>query len=157
LLLHVSEVSFPIQKRIEFGRLGELDLVDPAGAHGIFIDELELADQRLVYTEDFAAYGRIEVSCGLDRLDNADRAAFLHLLADVRELNKGYVAELFLSVVCYSNGSDTVLDDDILVILAVSNRHDLDLCLCRADSARPCRPGALLINDDVALGLRATV
>ena len=102
MLVHVSEVSFPIQKRIEFGRLGELDLVDPAGAHGIFIDELELADQRLVYTEDFAAYGRIEVSCGLDRLDNADRAAFLHLLADVRELNKGYVAELFLSVVSYS-------------------------------------------------------
>jgi hypothetical protein len=36
------------------------------------------------------------------------RAALLHLLADVRELNNGYVAELFLSVVCYSNGSDTV-------------------------------------------------
>ena len=34
LLLHVSEISFPIQKRIEFGRLGELDLVDPAGALG---------------------------------------------------------------------------------------------------------------------------
>ena len=42
------------------------------------------------------------------------------------------VVELFLSVVCYSNGPDTVLDDDILVILAVSNRHDLDtlLVLC---------------------------
>ena len=124
LLPHVSEISFPIQKRIEFGRLGELDLVDPAGALGVFIDELGLADQRLVYTKDFAAYGRIEVACGLDRLDNADRAALLHLLADVRELNKGYVAELFLSVVCYSNGSDTVLDEDILVILAVSNLHE---------------------------------
>src|ERR1700730_10483753 len=74
LLPHVSEISFPIQKRIEFGRLGELDLVDPAGALGVFIDELGLADQRLVYTKDFAAYGRIEVACGLDRLDNADRA-----------------------------------------------------------------------------------
>ena len=46
LLPHVSEISFPIQKRIEFGRLGELDLVDPAGALGVFIDELGLADQR---------------------------------------------------------------------------------------------------------------
>src|SRR6516225_2875034 len=137
LLLHVSEISFPIQKRIEFGRLGELDLVDPAGALGVFVDELGLADQRLVYTKDFAAYGRIEVACGLDRLDNAVRAALVHLLADVRELNNGYVAELFLSVVCYSSGPDTVLDDDILVILAVSNRHDLDLCLCCADSVRP--------------------
>jgi hypothetical protein len=63
LLPHVSEISFPIQKRIEFGRLGELDLVDPAGALGVFIDELGLADQRLVYTKDFAAYGRIEVAC----------------------------------------------------------------------------------------------
>ena len=89
MLSHVSEISFPIQKRIEFGRLGELDLVDPAGALGVFIDELGLADPRLVYTKDFAAYGRIEVACGLDRLDNADRAALLHLLADVRELNKG--------------------------------------------------------------------
>ena len=43
MLLHVSEVSFPIQKRIEFGRLGELDLVDPAGALGVLIDELGLA------------------------------------------------------------------------------------------------------------------
>src|SRR6266478_1887348 len=137
LLLHVSEVSFPIQKRVEFGRLGELDLVDPAGALGVFIDEFGVADQRLVYTKDFAAYGRIELTRGLDRLDNADRAALLHLLADVRELNKSYVAELFLSVVCYSNGSDTVLDDDIFVILAVSNVHDLDLRLCRADRARP--------------------
>ena len=59
LILHVSEISFPIQKRVEFGRLGELDLIDPAGAFGVFIDELGLADQRLVYIEDFAAYGRI--------------------------------------------------------------------------------------------------
>jgi hypothetical protein len=42
----------------------------------------------------------------------------------VRELNSGHVAELFLSVVSYSNGSDAVLDDDVLVILAVSNLHD---------------------------------
>jgi hypothetical protein len=77
-------------------------------------------DQHLVYTKDFAAYGSIELTCGLDRLDNADRAAILHLLADVRELNKGHVAELFLSVVCYSNGPDTVLDDDIFMILAVT-------------------------------------
>src|SRR5215471_10583564 len=103
LLLHVSEISFPIQKRIEFGRLCELDLVDPAGALGVFIDELGLAVQRLVYTKDFAAYGRIEVACRLDGLDNADRAAaLLHLLANLRELNEGYVAELFLRVVCYS-------------------------------------------------------
>src|SRR3984893_11569308 len=89
LLPHVSEISFPIQKRIEFGRLGELDLVDPAGALGVFIDELGLAVQQLVFSKDFAANGRIEVACGLDSLDNADRAALLHLLADVRELNKG--------------------------------------------------------------------
>jgi hypothetical protein len=57
LLLHVSEISFPIQKRIEFGRPGELDLVEPAGALGVFIDELGLADQRLVYTKDFAFTG----------------------------------------------------------------------------------------------------
>ena len=52
-------------------------------------------------------------------VDNADCAALLHL-----ELSSDHVAELFLSVVCYSNGSDTVLDDDILVILAVSNLHE---------------------------------
>lgn len=32
LVPHVSEISFPIQKRVEFRRLGELDVVDPAGA-----------------------------------------------------------------------------------------------------------------------------
>jgi hypothetical protein len=53
----LSEISFPIQKRVEFGRLGELDLVDPASALGVFINEFRLADQRLVYTKDFAAYG----------------------------------------------------------------------------------------------------
>ena len=43
----------------------------------------------------------------------------------MRELNQGHVAELFLSVVCYSNGSDTALDDDVVfVILAVSNMHE---------------------------------
>jgi hypothetical protein len=56
--------------------------------------------------------------------DNADRAALLHLCADVRELDSSHVAELFLSVVCYSNGSDTVLDDDVLVILAVFDLHE---------------------------------
>jgi hypothetical protein len=76
LLPDVSEISFPIQKRVEFGRLGELDLVDPASALGVFIDEFRLADQRLVYTKDFAANGRIEVACDLDRLDNRDRAPF---------------------------------------------------------------------------------
>ena len=55
--------------------------------------------------------------------DDADRAALLHLLADVRELNHGHVAELFLSVFCYSYGSDTVLYDDVLVILVVFNLH----------------------------------
>src|SRR5262249_61544131 len=95
LLPHVSEISFAIQKRVEFGRLGELDLVDPAGALGVFIDEFGLAAQRFIYTKDFPAYGRIEFACRLDRLDNADRATLLHLLADVRELNHGHVAELF--------------------------------------------------------------
>src|SRR5262249_16762391 len=42
LLPHVSEISFPIQKCVEFGRLGELDLVDPAGTLGVFIDESRL-------------------------------------------------------------------------------------------------------------------
>ena len=32
LLPYDSEISFPIQERVEFGRLGELDLVDPVGA-----------------------------------------------------------------------------------------------------------------------------
>jgi hypothetical protein len=51
----------------------------------------------------------------------------------VRELNQGHVTELFLSVVCYSNGSDTALDDDVVcVILAVSNMHDGVLCGQRA-------------------------
>src|SRR5262249_49072050 len=104
----------------------------------------------LVYIKDFAAYGRIEVACGLDGLNNADRAALLHLLADLRELNKGYVAELFLRVVCYSNGSDTVLDADILVILAVSNRHDLDFacavyfCVFMNSSSIPAISSALV-------------
>jgi len=124
LLTHVSEISFPIQQRVELGRLGELDLADPAGALGDFIGKFGLAGQRLVYTKDFAAYRRIEVACGLDRLDNAGCAALLHLRADVRELNSSHVAELFLSVVCYSNGSDAVLDDDVLMILAVSNLHE---------------------------------
>jgi len=153
LLPHVGEISFPIQKRVEFGRLGELDLVDPAGALGVLIDEFGLAGQHFVYAKDFAAYGRIEVACRLDRLDNADRAALLHLRADARELNKDHLAEPFLSVVCYANGSDAALDDDIFVILAVSNLHDLDLCFVLCGQARPCPPRALLqINDNVALG-----
>ena len=49
LLLQVSEISFPIQKRVEFGRLGELDLIDPAGAFGVFIDECGLGGQRFIY------------------------------------------------------------------------------------------------------------
>jgi hypothetical protein len=65
LLLHVSEISFPIQKRVEFGRLGEFDLIDPAGAFGVFIDECGLAGQRFIYGNDFAAYRRIEVACRL--------------------------------------------------------------------------------------------
>src|SRR5215471_1725772 len=124
LLPYESEISFPIQECVEFGRLGELDLVDPAGTLGVFIDKFGLAGQCFVYTKNFAAYGRIEVACSFDGLDNADRPAFLHLRADVREFNSGDVAELFLSVVCYSNGSDAVLDDDVLVILAVYNLHD---------------------------------
>src|SRR6267378_7916510 len=123
LLSHVSEIGFPIQKRVEFGRLGELDLEYPTGALGFLIDELGLAFQCLVYPEDFAAYGRIEVACGLNGFDDTDHAALLHFLADVREINKGHVAELFLSVVSYSNGSETVLDSDVYVILAVSNLH----------------------------------
>jgi hypothetical protein len=133
LLPHVGEISFPIQKRVEFGRLSKLDLIDPAAALGVFIDEFGLAGQRFVYAKDFAAYGRIEVACRLDRLDNADRAALLHLRTDARELNKDHLAEPFLSVVCYANGSDAAIDDDIFVILAVFNLHDLDLCLCWAD------------------------
>jgi hypothetical protein len=74
LLPHISEISFPIQKRVEFGRLYEFDLVDPAGALGLFIDKLRLAGQRFVYAKDFAAYRSIEVACGLDRLDNANCA-----------------------------------------------------------------------------------
>ena len=123
LLSHVSEISFAIEQRVEFRRLGELDLVDPAGALGVFIDKLGLAGQRLVYSKDFAAYRRIKIARGLDRFDNANCATLLHLRADVRQLNGGHVAELFLSVVCYPNSSDAVLGDDVLVILAVSKLH----------------------------------
>jgi hypothetical protein len=49
LLSHTSEISFPIQQHVEFGRLGELDFVDPAGAFGVFI-----AGQRFVYTKGLA-------------------------------------------------------------------------------------------------------
>src|SRR5260370_8654699 len=136
LLPRVGEISFPIQKRVEFGRLGELDLVDPAGALGVFIDEFGLASQRFVYAKDFAAYGRIEVACRLDRLDNADRAALLHLRADARELNKDHLAEPFLSVVCYANGSDAAVVDAISVILTEFNLHYLDLSF-----SRPSRRG----------------
>jgi hypothetical protein len=94
--LYESEISLPIQERVEFGRLGELDLVDPAGTLGVFIDKFGLAGQCFVYTKNFAAYRRIEVARNLDGLDNADRAAFLHLRADGREFNSGHVAELFL-------------------------------------------------------------
>ena len=124
LLPYESEISAPIQERVEFGRLGEPDFVDPAGTLGVFIDKFGLAGQRFVYTKNFAAYGRVEVACSLDGLDNADCAAFLHLRADMGEFNSGHVGELFLSVVCYSNSTDTVLDDDVLVILTVSDLHD---------------------------------
>ena len=66
LLSHVSEISFAIEQRVEFRRLGELDLVDPAGALGVFIDKLGLAGQRLVYSKDFAAYRRIKIARGLE-------------------------------------------------------------------------------------------
>ena len=70
MLPYESEISFPIQQRVEFGRLGELDLVDPAGTLGVFIDKFRLSGQRFVYTKNFAAYGREDVACGLDRLDS---------------------------------------------------------------------------------------
>jgi hypothetical protein len=45
-------------------------------------------------------------------------------------------------VVCYSNGSDAVLDDDVLVITVVSNLHDgLDLCVQSRDNAIPQSKG----------------
>jgi hypothetical protein len=59
LLPHVSEINLPIQRRVEFARLGELDFVDPAG---VFVDEFRLAGQRFVYIKDFASYGRIDVA-----------------------------------------------------------------------------------------------
>src|SRR5262249_16243280 len=86
---------------------------------------------------------RIEVACGLDRFDNADRTALLHLRADVRELNSGHVIELFLSVVCYSDGADTVLDDDVLVILAISYLHVGPDITERDAKVRHCRTRSL--------------
>jgi hypothetical protein len=55
------------------------------------------------------------------------------------------VVVLFVAV-CYSNGSDTVLDDDVLVILAVSNLHDgrLDVCAQGRDNGTPLRKGYLI-------------
>jgi hypothetical protein len=84
LLPHISEVTFLIQQRVEFGRLGELDLVDPAGALGVFVDNSGLAGQRFIYIKDFAAYRRIEVACDLDRLDNADCAALRRLVVMIQ-------------------------------------------------------------------------
>jgi hypothetical protein len=48
LFPHICEISIPIQQRVEFRRLGELDLEDPAGALGVFIDKFGLAGQHLV-------------------------------------------------------------------------------------------------------------
>src|SRR5262249_48931785 len=75
LLPYESEISVPIQKRVQFGRFGELDLIDPASALGVSIDEFGLAGQLVVYPQDFAAHRRIEVACGLNRLDDPDRAS----------------------------------------------------------------------------------
>jgi hypothetical protein len=50
LLPQVSETSFAIQRRLKFRRLGELDVVDPAGALGVFIEEFGLAGQCFLCT-----------------------------------------------------------------------------------------------------------
>jgi len=43
LLPHVGEISFAIQKRVEFRGLGELDLIHTASTFGVFLDECGLA------------------------------------------------------------------------------------------------------------------
>jgi hypothetical protein len=153
LLPYEREISFPIQGRVEFGRLGEPDPVDPAGTLGVFIDKFGLAGQCFVYTKNFAAYGRIEVACSFDGRDNPDRAAFLHLRANVREFNSGHVAELFLSVVCYPNGADAVLDNDVLVILAVSNLRDRCWTFAPKVGPIPYRSRKDTLSNQLELGL----
>jgi hypothetical protein len=55
LLPRVSEICLPIQKHVEFERLGDFDFEDPAGTLSVLIDEFGLAVQRLIYRKDFTA------------------------------------------------------------------------------------------------------
>jgi hypothetical protein len=49
-------------------------------------------------------------------------------------------------VVCYSNGSDAVLDDDVLVVLGVSNLHGTGSPYCQSRSVGAFSGSSLTIS-----------
>jgi hypothetical protein len=103
---HVSEISIPIQKSIELGRLGELDLLDPAGTLGVFIGSSGLPACGSVTPRISPLTGEKRSLAALTDSTTPTAPPFRTCAPTCGS--------------CYSNGSDTVLDDDVLVILNIS-------------------------------------
>src|SRR6266478_8921914 len=99
-----------IEQALELGRIGNLDLEEPALNHWIAIDQRRLIDDSLIDLDDFAAHRRINVRGGLDGLDNRRRGSLFWSRARRRQFNEDKIAELFLGMVRDANSGDIAFD-----------------------------------------------
>src|SRR5262249_19090012 len=120
LLFNVSRdsllVSLLIEQTIEFGRIGDFDLKEPALAHRISVHKRWFIHDSLIDFGDFAAHWRIDVGGGLDGLDNRRRRPLFGSRSQRRQFDEHKIAELLLCMRRDSNGGDIALYTKPLVV-----------------------------------------
>ncbi len=95
-LLQGIEISFvggAVHKAVEFRRVRQLDLGNPAGAFGRGIDGVRAVGQFGIGVQNFARDRRIDVRSRLDAFDHGEAVALFKLLAHVRDFDKNDVAK----------------------------------------------------------------
>src|SRR5450756_2495021 len=70
-VIRKTAVAGLIHQRIELGRIGQLDLEEPADTKRVAVGQGRVGTQRFVHLGHFATDRHIDVSRGLDRFDDS--------------------------------------------------------------------------------------
>ena len=103
-----------VEKAVEFGGIGQLDLDDPV-LDGVLVDEARIVDELFVLLEHGTADGRDEVAGGLDALYSSEFFACDDVVTLIGHIDIDDVAESVLCVVSDSDEADVAVDAHVFV------------------------------------------
>jgi hypothetical protein len=113
-----------VHQRVQLGRVGQLDLEEPAGTHRVAIGQRGVGAQGFVDFGDLTGHGHVHVGGGLDGFDHTGHVFGGKGLAHFGQVDKHHVAQRVLRMVGDAHGGDVAVNAQPFVVGGVLDGHE---------------------------------